>query len=318
MDNRWKSKRSTNTTISTQWDAVEWAAWARLSPHRASAERKIKRNHVALNLTRSKLFTSSLPLTSRHTPVWGGGVSGRRECGSTCYEHRTQPNNAGLGRDPTNHNTGGTPSPPVIGSRRGWGENPSLPVKVPVRGRGITKSNGYLFAFCRRVGNSHRIVVGLFYFSPFWRLPVCCIPSRLNQFPVGFSLRVVPKRLIRWLNLVPRFRVKAAQLATLTLATTSAASQRLEGRTSLTFPRVCSFFSSPEFCTTRYSLLKLSNSQHGGDALYDDDNGDELKRIKSKWVLMGKSWAEVWNSHAQEECESRDWVISISVGDTCL
>ncbi len=78
-----------------------------------------RRNGVALKLTRSKLFTSSLPLTSRHTPVWGGGPAR--------YGHRDGPNRAGPGWNVTNHNTGDTPSPPVIGYRRGWGGNPSFP-----------------------------------------------------------------------------------------------------------------------------------------------------------------------------------------------
>lgn len=84
-----------------------------------------RQNNVALNLTRSKLFTSSLPVTSRHTPVWVGGTDG--------YGHRKPPTGAELGSSATNNNAGGTPGPAAIGCWRGRGEIP-LSRRVPEEG----------------------------------------------------------------------------------------------------------------------------------------------------------------------------------------
>lgn len=140
-------------TTPTCRDTPRCVMSVRWSPHLEPGDSGIKReNHVALNLTRSKLFTSSLPLTSRHTPVWRGG--------SESYGHRLRQIKSELWINVTNHNAGWTPSPPVIGPRRGWGGNPFFPVVLLKRGRCITKSNGHLFGSWRRRGVSRRTAVG--------------------------------------------------------------------------------------------------------------------------------------------------------------
>lgn len=127
---------------------------------------------------------------------------------------------------------------------------------------------------------------------------VCVCPSLIAGCISTVRLRwmsvaAAAEWLISWLNLEPRFRVKAASHASVSHYQRCCESQRLKRAYEFDVfsPSLSSHFS--QFGTTPTSLLKanLARSTWRGHTLqeHEDDGERRLKRIKCNSVLMGKS-----------------------------